>query len=150
LEVQVKTILLLALALAQAPLWAQSQPCTLQNATLKGAYLSSFTGTAGGAVFNNSTGPFAAVGRIVYDGLGNLQATFTSSIVGFIVQGDSFVGTYTVNPDCTGSMTFTNPPMESPAFDIVIRPHGRQVTIIQTNTGTTITGTAVRLDRDDN
>ena len=143
-----KTMLLLTIALAQAPVWADSQPCRMENATLKGTYVITFTGTAGGPAFGNPPAGrlFAAVGKIVYDGLGNLDFTFTSSIGGFIIQNGHFGGTYSVNPDCTGTMVFNGSTFETPAFDIISTPHGRQVTMIQTNTGTIITGTAVRMD----
>jgi len=142
-----KTMLLLTIVLAQSALGADSQQCRLQNATLQGAYVISFTGTAGGPAFNNNPGPFAALGRIVFDGRGNLAATFTTSILGFIIRGSQFSGTYILNPDCTGTMTFeTGSTFEAPTSDIVSTPHGRHISIIQTNEGTIITGTASRLD----
>jgi hypothetical protein len=145
-----KIPLLLTIALAHSDLCAQSQQCNRQNMTLNDAYVVSFTGTAGGPIFNNSTGPFAAVGRIVFDGNGNLQLTATTSIIGFIIPGSLFTGTYTVNRDCTGTMRFaTGSSHGVPTFDIVSTPGGRHISIIQTNTGTVITGKAIRLDHND-
>jgi hypothetical protein len=146
LEVQMKTMLLLTVVLAQSALAADSQPCRLLNATLKGAYVITFTGTAGGPAFNNNPGPFAAVGIIVFDGRGNLEVRATTSILGFILPGH-FSGTYTLNPDCTGTMTWTTgSTFEIPTNYFVSTPHGRHISILQTNEGTIITGTASRLD----
>jgi hypothetical protein len=53
-------------------------------------------------------GPLAAVGVIVADGQGNFPfATRTLTVGGqLVVQNDTATGTYTMNPDGTGTATF--------------------------------------------
>src|SRR6266540_3063856 len=48
-------------------------------------------------------GPAASVGTVHFDRDGNLSGTQTLSINGTIVQGEVLTGSFTVNPDCTGS-----------------------------------------------
>jgi hypothetical protein len=55
--------------------------CPLQNATLRGTYMSSGTGTIVGV------GPASAVGTITYDGKGNSVNTFTVSVERRDLQG---------------------------------------------------------------
>ena len=49
-------------------------------------------------------GPFALVGTFTFDGSGNVTGATTSSQNGKIGMGTQN-GTYTVNPDCTGTIT---------------------------------------------
>jgi hypothetical protein len=125
--------LLLTTALAPMGLWAQTQQCPLQNATLNGAYVSHATGFAGG-------NPLAVVGITTYDGHGNFQLSATVSVNGTILRPPTGTGTYTVNRDCTGSQT-----IGSSHYDFVVTPDGREVTYISTDPGTVITVTSVRM-----
>ena len=128
-----KALILLAVALSPGLLRAQSQ-CVRENATLSGSYITKAVGFAGG-------NPVAVVGISTYDGKGNFQFTATVSQNGTIVRGGG-PGTYTVNRDCTGTQTF------GPGFahyDFVVSENGDKVTYIQTDPGTTITVTSVRL-----
>ena len=75
---------------------ASSDDCTLKN--VKGAFGATFTGTITGV------GPYAAVARIVCDGKGGCHAQGTQSINGAILPLVDERATYTVNPDCTGSI----------------------------------------------
>lgn len=49
-------------------------------------------------------GPVAAVGTFTFDGTGNVTGTLVLSQSGNIGRGTQ-AGTYTVNPDCTGTIT---------------------------------------------
>lgn len=52
--------------------------------------------------------PFAAEGVVAFDGDGNVSSSgFTAVSGGVIFTPQSGTGTYTVNPDCTGSISFT-------------------------------------------
>jgi hypothetical protein len=58
--------------------------------------------------------PFAIVGTVAFDGAGNFSTTATAvqpmpGPQNFIPQTIEASGTYTVNSDCTGSLTFTGP-----------------------------------------
>jgi hypothetical protein len=80
---------------------AEDKPCS--NATLSGSFGYTVTGTTfdTGPVFS---GPFGAVGRQTFDGKGNTSGSQTTSLNGHILAL-TYTGTYTVHPDCTGSLT---------------------------------------------
>src|ERR1700686_4686743 len=88
----------LALAMVTFALAPQafSAQCPLGNATLHGSYVVFGTGTIVGV------GP-TAVGVETWDGQGNTVATYTASVNGNVYPGVTVTGTYSVNPDCTGS-----------------------------------------------
>jgi hypothetical protein len=50
-----------------------------------------------------NAGPLAAVGRLTFDGRGNVSGHDTISINGHVTRGRSYEGTYVVNEDCTYS-----------------------------------------------
>jgi hypothetical protein len=79
---------------------AANKGCT--NASLNGtfAYTSTGTITAPPAL----AGPLAEVGTQTFDGYGNTTAAAMISQNGNITPL-TITGTYTVNPDCTGTMT---------------------------------------------
>jgi hypothetical protein len=52
-------------------------------------------------------GPFAEVGTQTFDGNGATTTTFTASQNGNVFQV-TFTGTYTVNPDCTGTFNLSS------------------------------------------
>ena len=112
--------------------------CPRQNATLSGTYMSHGTGTVVGL------GPVSAVGTITYDGNGNLINPFTASVNGAIFRGVTQTGTYTVNPDCTGTVV-----QGGAHYDFVVAPDASTVFWIETDAGTVVTGTAVRLRHDE-
>lgn len=80
-------------------------------------------------------GPFAEVGRQTFDGRGNTDATaFTSSNGN--PQAVTITGTYTVNPDCTGTMTlYVLPFMSTVQADFVIDNEGAEIRYIDTDSG---------------
>ncbi len=95
--------------------------------TLRGSYLFAAHGwniVAGVAV------PKAIVEGIDFNGDGTLVVPFaTVSINGTIFRSSGGVGFYTVEADCTGTLTFTG----GPSFDIFVQPgNGKTVWMIQT------------------
>jgi hypothetical protein len=64
------------------------------NATLHGSYGLHATGSIIGV------GDFAAVGRFVFDGAGNLTAKFFARVNGNNNEFLQITGTYSVSPDC--------------------------------------------------
>ena len=82
---------------------AHAQSCN--NASLTGNYGFTFSGF-------NAPGhgliPFAGEGLMTSDGAGNASATFNFSEDGHIVKNNPYTATYTVNSDCTGTMTSTD------------------------------------------
>ena len=127
----------ITVALAPQVLNAAEGQCPLGNATKRGTYVVSGAGTIVGL------GPISAVGEITYDGQGNSVATYTASVNGTIHKGVSVTGTYTVNADCTGSHSES----DGSHYDFVVTPDGNTAKWIETDTGTVVTGTEVRLKR---
>jgi len=108
------------------------------NATLTGSYgftqdgFGTRNGRAGGPAV-----PSAQVGVVTFDGAGN--ASFTTTSV-FNSSGGEFFeaipGTYTVNSDCTGTVTLEDFGLH---FYIVTVGGGAEFFAIQTDIGTTYT-----------
>jgi hypothetical protein len=80
-------------------------------------------------------GPFGEVGRQTFDGKGHTSATATSSSNGNIAKV-TIEGTYTVNPDCTGSMTLNVSPFDSTVHaDFVIDDGEEEIRAIGSDSG---------------
>lgn len=112
---------------------ADNKGCS--NATLKGTFADRDTGW----VFPSPTAaplPFAGVNVDTFDGNGNLTIAGTASVNGNIMPGTSN-GTYTVNPDCTGTYTVSSPGLTVHAF-FVIDDSGNELQIVITDQGTVI------------
>ena len=95
-----------ALALGIAPT-ARADDKGCSNASLKGTFAYTMTGVLTVPGF---AGPFAEVGAQTFDGRGATTATATLSQNGNIRQV-TITGTYTVNPDCTGTFTLLVSPL---------------------------------------
>lgn len=127
---------LAAVAFASAPqaLKAADPLCPLLDATKHGTYVVYGTGTIVGV------GPAVAVGEITYDGHGNTLATFTLNVNGNVQTHTGVPGTYTINSDCTGTS------LEAGAhYSFVVSPDGNTTTWMETDPGTVVSGTEVRL-----
>ena len=117
----------LALAVAAGP--AAKAACS--NATLKGTWADQDTGTIVGL------GPFAGVNVDTFDGKGKMTISGMSSVNGSVSPGVE-TGTYTVNPDCTGTYTVSD--SFGDTFDgfFVIGDGGNELRIVITDPGTVI------------
>jgi hypothetical protein len=80
--------------------------------------------------------PLAAVGTFTFDGAGNWSAAYTLAINGEIIPGVIASGTYTVDSDCTGTMTFVAGG-HTPNFNMVIIGGGTEIFGIETTPGFT-------------
>ena len=132
-----RVILALAgIMVAAAPqaLKAADNPCPEGNATLHGTYMVNGSGTVTGL------GPVASNGTVTFDGKGHATNTFSASINGEIHRGAVAGGTYIVNPDCTG----TRFPSDGSMADFVVMPDGSTFSWIEVDSGTVISGSAVR------
>jgi hypothetical protein len=107
--------------------------------TLDGNYGYVVNGTnVGGALV---PGPIAAVGFATADGSGNLTATDTVSVNGTVLRR-AISGTYTVNANCTGQLTFTDSFGQTTHLDFVVTQKGQEFNFIQTDPGAVTTGAA--------
>jgi hypothetical protein len=125
-----------ALALGLAPA-AKADDKGCSNATLIGTFGFTSSGfiTAPPAV----AGPFAGVGTQAFDGNGTTTATATQSQNGNIRQV-TITGTYTVNPDCTGTLTLlASPGGFTSHFYFVIDDTGNELLAICTDPGVVLT-----------
>ena len=88
-------IFCILIAVGLAPSLLADEQCTLRS--VAGDFGYTVTGT------RLPVGPAASVGTLTLDRFGNLMGVQTLSLNGTVVQGEVLTGTYTVNPDCTGS-----------------------------------------------
>ena len=137
---QVVCLLAVSVFYAQSVV-AQESPSAAKgcsNATLQGGFGYTSTGTLLASIPGLPpplAGPFAEVGRQTFDGKGNTDATATLSANGNI-QPVTIAGTYTVNPDCTGTMTLNVSPLGVIAhLDFVIDDDGAELRAIVTDSG---------------
>lgn len=122
-----------------APAEAQSTICGVH--TLRGSYLFA---THGWNIVGGVAVPKAIVEGIDFNGDGTLVSPFaTVSINGSIIRNSGVVGSYTVEADCRGTLTFTG----FPSFDIFVEPgDGKQVWMIQTGPAPAVfEGTATKV-----
>jgi hypothetical protein len=93
--------------------------------------------------------PVAAVGVVTFDGEGilNAQGTFNNSVA---ISRRMGAGSYTVNPNCTGSATVAGD-FAGLTFDFMIIPgaHGSEFSLIVTNSGMVETGVAQRIPEEE-
>jgi hypothetical protein len=130
------TLALAAIMVAAAPqaLKAADNPCPEGNATLHGTYMVHGSGTVIGL------GPVASNGTVTFDGRGHAINTFSASVNGNIHRAVTASGTYIVNPDCTGTRFAS----DGSTYDIVVMPDGSTFSWIEVDSGTVISGSAVR------
>jgi hypothetical protein len=118
---------------------SERRACTVR--TLRGSYVFSATG------FNIVGGvqqPKAIVEVIAFHGDGTLDVTAaTVSLNGVIIRSLPSSGTYTVEDDCTGTIT-----LNGPTFDIFLSKDGDDISMIQTNPNTVFQGLATRRSND--
>ena|SRR2546423_7336692 len=117
---------------------ADSPKC--DNSTLNDPYGFTLTGWRIPAPDTNTRSARAGVGRMVFDGRGNLSGAETKSHDGLIVPL-TFTGTYQVYTDCTGTahVVTSDPDENARNFSFVIIERGEQVMGIQTDPGRAVT-----------
>ncbi len=117
---------------------AQNGGCSDQ--TLQGTFV--FNGT-GFNIVNGAAQPKAIVEGIIFNGNGTLSVPFaTVSVNGQIIQvPPGGGGTYSVQANCQGTISFTN----GPAFNIYVRPAGNSLWMIQTDPNSVLQGTASKV-----
>ena len=119
-----------------------SRICGAQS--LRGTYVFSASGYN---IVGGVPQPKAIVEVIAFNGDGTLTVpAATVSLNGLILQPPSGTGDYTLDTECTGTITFHGAPpgMQLPAFNIFLAPDGEKVWMIQTNANTVLQGPAVR------
>ena len=97
------------------------------EATLHGRYLFAFDGFK--IKGNDKVVPFARAGYEIYKGNGKMKGGLSGNLDGEITRNEPFSATYTVNADCTGTVTYT----DGTRYDLFLDPDGTQFTFVQTN-----------------
>jgi hypothetical protein len=117
-------------------------PGNAQDTCTKASIAGRYGFTISGAVVN-SDGSFYSVaesGTVTADGNGKLTGTDTNSQGGQI-QSQTFTGTYTVNSDCTGTVSTADSAGPS-HFNIVIVDNGQEILFIESDAGVAVSGSA--------
>jgi len=121
------------------------------EASLHGSYAFRIDGTVQPNIVGLIQGPFAAVGRATYDGKGHMRGVIVASIGGVSspLLTDharfTFEGKYKLNSDCTGSKYATLNIGATLNFDFVVTDNLRQIQMIVTDTGVSVSGSALKL-----
>jgi hypothetical protein len=100
---------------------ANAQVCS--NQSLKGSFGYTVTGTITKTTRPLIAGPFVAVGKLTFDGVGGVKTVRSFNDNGFALREDPGTGSYTMNKDCTGSFTITVGPSTNQvvlSLDIVL------------------------------
>jgi hypothetical protein len=138
------SLFLLTLALAAlSTLTAYARPCS--NRTLNGTYANSLHGliNPGGS----AQLVVAGVVKTTYDGNGTFTQVDAVSVNGSGVSGwRPGSGTYSVNPDCTGTQTIVIPGMPDLHLQFVVSPSGNTLHFVVIDPGVATAGDSERLD----
>jgi len=125
---------------------AQAHQCTVADAA------GTYGHTSTGAIVNPAIGPFTAVGHVTFTESGTLNGGQTTSIAGNLVE-ESFLGNFTVNPDCTGSaivyVYHGSTLARTSHLSLVWDSHQNEVRAIFLTPGTGISITARKMDEED-
>jgi hypothetical protein len=119
---------------------ASDNPCSLR--TLKGLYVYHCSGVQ---FVNGQPVPFAFAGRDQYHGDGTLSGVYSVSDPGTISHHVAYTGTYTVNPDCTGSFTTEDENGVVTHADLFFGRDGEEVSFILTDPGVVDAGVERRV-----
>ena len=88
----------------------------------------------------NGVGQVAYVEQVILDGKGNVTGSGTFSLAGAIYTVP-ITGTYTENADCTGSAQITPQGFNALNFNFVVVNVGKEILLVETDTGTIVSGT---------
>ncbi len=97
-----------------------------------------FAANLSGSVID--VGQVAFVEQVILDGKGNVSGNGTFSLAGAIYTVP-ITGTYTENADCTGSAQITPQGYSTLNFNFVVVNVGKEILLIETDTGTIVSGT---------
>jgi len=120
---------------------AQASQCSLANVAGSYGYTANgFIATAPGSFV-----PVAAAGRITFDGNGHVSGTQTRVVAGSSLD-ETYSGTYSVNPNCSGSFTvLVEPDTRTSMVDLVWTENTNGASAVFTTPGFILTATARRI-----
>jgi hypothetical protein len=104
------------------------------NTSLEGAYIYAQDGfNVAGDTASQRT-PFAQAGREVFNGDGTMTGAATGNFNGTVVR-TRYSGAYTVEPGCSGQVTFTDEGGAVSHYDIFLEDGGAEFGFVQTDPG---------------
>jgi hypothetical protein len=137
------SLLLLTFALAMSSmLTAHASACS--NSTIQGTYAF----TIHGHVFlpDGSTLLIDGLAKTTFDGNGNLTQLDAVAVNGNVAPGWAFnTGTYSVNPNCTGTFTVTNGSQPPVHLQIIVAQSGNKIHDMVIDPGFATTAEAERI-----
>jgi hypothetical protein len=109
------------------------------NATLTGNYAAIQPAgfTTPGRSLKGAAVPWQVVGTFTLDGAGNVSASYTAAVNGTDYTSQTASGSYTVNSDCTASLSFTSGDAAGYAADLAIIRSGAELFGIAAGNGDT-------------
>ena len=134
-------LVLLAVMLAGSSAVTAHPACT--DSTIKGDYAFTIHGQ-----ILTPNGPLlvAGIAKTTFDGDGNLTQVDAVAVNGSIAEvWRPGTGTYTLNPDCTGTMTLINEGQAPLRLAIVVSQSGNVIHTVVTNLGRAVTSDAERV-----
>lgn len=130
-------VLVAGFSAADQGIAAGKKNTTCSVATLKGRYIFADAGTLLPPAFGvQAPTPAADAGFEIFNGDGTGTDIVTLRVNGVIVFHNIVASTtYTVNPNCTGTITVTVSGRAGPTFDIFVAPDGEAFSSIATDPG---------------
>jgi hypothetical protein len=127
-------------ATTTSTVYAQS---ACSNTTLNSNYAFTDSGFADSGLFmrharvKGTAVPVSAVGVLSFDGAGDVSFSSLTLVVNGGISSETGSGSYTVNSDCTGSISLTNGSIAGITFNMVIAGGGTEIFGILTSPGNT-------------
>ena len=138
------SLLLLTFALAaSSTLTAHASGCTIR--TMKGAWVQHLQGL----IFlpDGTSLVLTGVTKSTYDGLGNISVLDASGVNGNVPTGwRTGSGSYTVNPDCTGTETISFPGQADIHAQFVVAQSGNKLHYVNIDPGISLSGEVERFN----
>lgn len=135
-------LLTLVLALSST-LTAHARPCS--NATVRGTYAFTIRGQV--LLPDGSSLLITGLARTTFDGEGNITQLDAVADNGNVTPGwRPSTGTYSVNPDCTGTYTVTNDPQPPINAQFLVAQSGNTLHSVVINPGFAVISDAERVN----
>ena len=147
MKIRIPLLMLTVAVAACSAVTAQASVCS--NATIRGSYAFTIHGT----IFlpNGSTIQLDGVALQSYDGQGHFTQVDAVADNGFLTPGwRPGSGSYSVNPDCTGTQTLVVPGMGDLHLQIIVAQGGNTIhqVVIDPGIATTALGERIRAPQD--
>jgi hypothetical protein len=113
------------------------------QATLKGAYVWAYDGFQVSGALATQRVPLAYAGHDVWNGDGTMTSVNSGGVNGVFASATA-TGTYTLNADCSGTLTYVDSVAGASHWDIYALNDGSVFMYVATDAGTVAAGSAHR------